>query len=198
MWVTLKWIGRVVIYLLLAFFILMVYFGVSTRIFGGPPAIFGREMYVVLSGSMEPGIHVGSVIFDTPNVDVSKLAVGDVITFKNPDDPSMMITHRIRNVYHHGSQLEFRTKGDANNATDPFLVPSQNVIAQYDNFTIPYIGYYLEFVKTKLGMGLMLIVPGALLIITQMISLVRTLRGELGSKKKSLRNPKPDSNSHIG
>lgn len=187
--IAVKWIGRIISYALLLLFALVLYFGVSTRILGGPPTIFGHEMYVVLSGSMEPHIHVGSVIFDAPHFHVNQLAVGDVITFKSPDDSSMLITHRIHSIIHKGNLLEFQTKGDANPTPDPFLVPAQNVVAQYSNFTIPYLGYYLEFVKTKLGMGLVLIVPGALLIISQIISLFRTIWKEVDSKKPAEAKP---------
>lgn len=180
---TLKWAGRVVTYLLLAFFALILYLGVSSRIAGGPPTIFGHEMYVVLSGSMVPTFQVGSVIFDTPHINPATLKVGEMITFKAPYTQNMLITHRIIQVIHRGNQLLFHTKGDANKVADFFLVPSQNVVAQYDNFTVPYVGYYLEFVKTKLGMALTLIIPGALLIISQMVSLTRSLRKELRAKE---------------
>ncbi|KUO96109.1 hypothetical protein ATW55_01375 [Ferroacidibacillus organovorans] len=145
--------------------------------------MFGHEMYVVLSGSMVPTLQVGSVIFDTPHINPVTLKTGEIITFKAPYTQNMLITHRIVQVIHRGNQLLFHTKGDANKVSDFFLVPSQNVVAQYDNFTVPYVGYYLEFVKTKLGMALTLIIPGALLIISQMISLTRSLRKELRAKE---------------
>ena len=180
-----KWGSNLITVILGVAMIVTMYAAVSSRLSqGGAPRIFGLQWYEVLSGSMEPGIKVGSVIFDKPNPNVSKLKVGDVITFKAPmsefpgyppDNGQLVITHRIHKIVNQNGQVEFQTKGDANNAPDPSLVPASNVIAEYDNFTIPYLGYYLNFTKTKLGIGLLLILPGALLILSTMASLIREI-----------------------
>lgn len=170
----LKWGGNVVTLVLGVALILTVYTAVTSRLYG-VPRVFGLQMYEVLSGSMEPGIHTGSVIFDKPGVNVKSLKVGDVITFKASDDPKMLITHRIVKVTTQDGALGFQTKGDANDAADSGLVPATNVVAQYDNITIPYLGYYLSFMKSKMGIIVLIIVPGALLIITTMIGLFREI-----------------------
>lgn len=170
-----RWVSNLVTIVLGLLLIVTMYAAVSSRLSNGTPTIFGQQWYEVLSGSMEPRIHTGSVIFDKPIANGSNLKVGDVITFKAPNQEyganELIITHRIHKIVHQNGQLMFQTKGDANNAPDPSLVPSSSVIAQYDNFTIPYLGYYLNFTKTKLGVALLLILPGALLIISTMVSL---------------------------
>ena len=180
----LKWGSNLITAILGIILVVTMYAAVSSHLSGGTPKIFGLQWYEVLSGSMEPRIQVGSVIFDKPNVNVNQLKVGDVITFKAPQNEFpgytnpgniLIITHRIHKIVKQNGQLEFQTKGDANNAPDPMLVPTSNVIAQYDNITIPYLGYYLSFIKTKLGIGLLLVLPGALLIISTLISLFREI-----------------------
>ena len=189
-----KWGSNLITVVLGILLIVTMYAAVSSRLNKGNPSIFGLQWYEVLSGSMEPGIHTGSVIFDKPHVNTGNLKVGDVITFKAPDQEygpkEMIITHRIRQITKQNGQLMFQTKGDANDTPDAKLVPATNVIAQYDNITIPYLGYYLNFTKTKLGIGLLLILPGALLIISTMVSLFREIGrlqkgSESGSKVKS-------------
>ncbi|KPV42476.1 peptidase S26 [Alicyclobacillus ferrooxydans] len=174
-----KWGSNLVTIILGIILLITMYAAVSTRLNGGNPKVFGLQWYEVLSGSMEPGIHTGSVILDKPNADTNQLKVGDVITFKAPDQEyganETVITHRIQQVEHQNGQLLFQTKGDANDAPDPALVPAANVIAQYDNITIPYLGYYLNFVKTRLGIGLLVILPGVLLIASTMASLFRDI-----------------------
>ncbi len=175
----LKWGSNLITLILGVILIVTMYAAVSSRLSNGTPTIFGQQWYEVLSGSMEPRIHTGSVIFDSPKVNVNSLKVGDIITFKAPNQEyganELIITHRIHKIVHQNGQLLFQTKGDANNAPDPSLVPAGNVIAQYDNFTIPYLGYYLSFTKTKLGVGLLLILPGALLVLSTMVSLFREI-----------------------
>lgn len=170
----LKWGGNVVTVILTAVLILTVYAAVTSRV-NGVPKLFGYTMYEVLSGSMEPGIHTGSVIFDKPGVDAKSLKAGDVITFKAADDPKTLITHRIIEVEIQDGAPAFRTKGDANNAPDSGFVRASNVVAQYSNITIPYLGYYLNFMKSKMGIILLVIVPGALLILVTMIGLFREI-----------------------
>ncbi|QSO50081.1 signal peptidase I [Alicyclobacillus mengziensis] len=191
-----KWGSDLITVILGIILIVTMYAAVSTRISGGTPRVFGLQWYEVMSGSMEPQIHTGSVIFDKPNVNVSNLKVGDVITFRAPDQEygpdEMIITHRISKVEHQNGQLMFQTKGDANDSPDPSLVPANNVVAQYDNMTIPYLGYYLTFAKTKLGIGLLVILPGALLIISTMVSLFRDI---LNSEKRSKSDGSPEAST---
>ncbi|MGC7870030.1 signal peptidase I [Desulfosporosinus sp. SYSU MS00001] len=190
----LKWGSTVVTVILGIALIVTVYTAVTSRI-KGVPEIGGLQMYEVLSGSMEPGIHTGSVIFDKPGVDAKTLRVGDVITFKAIDNPKMLITHRIVQVKTQDGAPAFQTKGDANDAADSGLVPAANVVAQYKNITIPYVGYYLNFMKSKMGIILLIIVPGALLILTTMISLFREIMKIEKDKKPDLVNASSDATS---
>lgn len=153
----------------------------------GVPQVFGLQMYEVLSGSMEPIISTGSVIFDKPNVDAKSLKAGDVITYKTLDDDKILITHRIIEVKQENGAPAFLTKGDANDAQDPELIPGANVVGQYSNITIPLLGFYLNFLKSKMGIILLIIVPGALLIVSTMVGLFREiLKVEKNKKADSL------------
>lgn len=194
----LKWGGNVVTVILGVVLILTLYASVTSRI-NGVPTISGLQMYEVLSGSMEPGIHTGSVIFDRPDVNVKNLKVGDVITYNAPEgefenvNDKIIITHRILKIENQNGQLMFQTKGDANNAPDPKLVPENNVIAQYSNITIPYLGYYINFMKSKMGILLLMIVPGALLILITMIGLFR----EIAKLEKDKTSDSVDTTSDV-
>lgn len=163
--------------------LLTMYAALSSRLNHGTPNVFGRQVYEVLSGSMEPKIHTGSIIFDNPHVNVKQLQVGDVITFNVPHE-NIIVTHRIAQVLNVNGQPVFETKGDANPTKDTWKIPGNDVIGGYSNLTIPYIGYYLNFLKTRLGVSLLLIVPGALLIIFAMASMFREiLKLQKGTKE---------------
>lgn len=147
---------------------------ISSHLSGGTPKFFGKTMMMVLSGSMEPKIHTGSVVFVSDIKDPSQLKVGDVITFKSPVIKDRIITHRIKEIRNSGN-LEFVTKGDNNQTNDPLAVPEQNVLGKYANITIPYLGYIMSFLQSKKGLGLALIIPGVLLIILELFTVWRTL-----------------------
>jgi signal peptidase I len=172
-----KWVSKLTTALLVLLLVLMLFVTISSKINGGAPKVFGKEILTVLSGSMEPGIKTGSVIAVKPvgNPLVETFTKGDVITFKAVDNQNMMITHRIVDVQGTGANLKYVTKGDNNDGQDPMPVPAGNVVAHYANFTIPYLGYILSWVKTKVGIAALLFVPGLYLILQPLISLYRSM-----------------------
>ena len=112
--------------------------------------IVGLTPYVVLSGSMEPTYHTGSLIYDK-KVDPFTLKEGDVITFMVSEDT--LATHRIVGVVpdeEDPGTIRFRTKGDANDAEDGTLVHYKNVVGT-PVFTIPYLGYFSNWITHAPG-----------------------------------------------
>ena len=112
--------------------------------------IVGLTPYVVLSGSMEPTYHTGSLIYDK-KVDPFALKEGDVITFMVSEDT--LATHRIVGVVPDEDEpgtIRFRTKGDANDAEDGTLVHYKNVVGT-PVFTIPYLGYFSNWITHAPG-----------------------------------------------
>lgn len=123
--------------------------------------ITGGHIVTVLSGSMEPTYHTGSLLFVRP-VDVSELAAGDVIAYVVSDN--VMVTHRIVEVVpdeSDASQLRFRTKGDANTAADEALVSDSNVVGT-PLFSLPLAGYAVNYVQHPPGL---FVAVGAVLVI---------------------------------
>ena len=112
--------------------------------------LFGLQVFSVLSGSMEPNYHVGSLIY-VKEVDYHELKSGDVITYMLDED--LVATHRIVDVFpdqDDPSVLRYQTKGDANEAADGTLVHYKNVIGT-PVFTIPYLGYVADFIQKPPG-----------------------------------------------
>ncbi|XQY90594.1 signal peptidase I SipW [Metabacillus sp. HB246100] len=142
--------------------ILMVFVVVTSKASGGEPQIFGYQLKTVLSGSMEPGIKTGSIIAVKPGGDMSRFSEGDVITFKQEEN--VLVTHRITETIKNGDQVMYRTKGDNNDSEDMEPVLSENVVAEYNGFTIPYVGYFMDFTNSKNG-AFLFIIPGILLAI---------------------------------
>ena len=113
--------------------------------------LFGIYPYTVLSGSMEPTYHTGSLIY-VKDVDPFQLRSGDVITFMLDEDT--LATHRIVEVVpdpEDPSTIRFMTKGDANDVVDGSLVHYKNVVGT-PIFSIPYLGYFANFVQNPPGL----------------------------------------------
>ena len=112
--------------------------------------LVGFRVFTVLSGSMEPTYHVGSLIY-VKDVDYRQLEAGDVITFML--DENTVATHRIIQVVPDEDEpevLRYATQGDANDAPDGTLVHYKNVIGT-PVFTIPKLGYVANYIQNPPG-----------------------------------------------
>lgn len=111
------------------------------------PKFVGGQTLSVLSGSMEPGIPVGSLIVIT-DVNANELEVDDVITFKVSD--STLVTHRIVEIDE--EQQLYTTKGDANETNDGNQISHNNIVGKLV-FSVPLLGYLSIYMQTPLGIA---------------------------------------------
>ena len=149
----------------------------------GGVRILGYQVFTVLSGSMEPVYHTGSLIY-VKDVDYRDLGEGDVITFMLNEDT--VATHRIVGVVpdeEDPSVVRYRTKGDANDAEDGALVHYKNVIGS-PVFTIPYLGYAANYIQNP---------PGTYIAISggAVLMLLVFLPDLLGSDEEEKKTEKP-------
>jgi len=130
------------------------------------------EVKVVKSGSMEPAVHVGSIVVIQP---AASYAAGDVITFGEDTKTQIPTTHRIVRVEGSAAQTAFVTKGDANDAEDPTPTSISKVKGKM-LFTIPYVGYALAFARTKLGFFLLVGVPASIIVVEELLNIFKEMR----------------------
>ena len=112
------------------------------------PKLLGYQEYAVLSGSMEPQIEVGALVYDRTFNEAANLAVGDIITYRLTGDT--LVTHRIVSVDKEGKTVT--TKGDANEMEDAVPVSFDAIMGVYA-FDFPLLGYLTIYVKTPLGIS---------------------------------------------
>jgi signal peptidase len=67
---------------------------------------------------------------------------------------------------------QFITRGDANRVNDSDPVSADEILGKVV-FHIPYIGYALSFARTKKGMAILILIPGLLLLSSQIIQLYK-------------------------
>lgn len=111
------------------------------------PNFLGYKSYAVISGSMEPNIHVGSIVFAN-EVDFNELKVDDIVTYRLQSNS--MVTHRIESIDSENKTIV--TKGDANNENDGAPISSDRIQGRVD-LTIPLLGYISVYIKTPLGIA---------------------------------------------
>jgi signal peptidase I len=125
------------------------------------PFFFGIKSLTVLSGSMEPTIHVGDIVV-VRQIAPLDARVGDVVTFRDPADRDKLITHRVRKMSVANGVVSFETKGDANTSVEHWKIANEGTIGLV-MYRVPKLGYALYYVHGALGRLLLVVVPALLL-----------------------------------
>lgn len=145
------------------------------------------EVKIVQSGSMEPAISTGALTIIRP---IANYAVGDVITFGPDTKTRVPTTHRIVASEVLNGTTYYTTKGDANEDPDPRQVAQSAVIGKV-LFSIPYLGFLLDFAKKPIGFALLIGVPAAIIIFDEVGKIwneVRATKRKEEEEKKEKEN----------
>lgn len=139
----------------------------------------GLTPYAVLSGSMEPNYHVGSLIY-VKHVEPQEIKVGDPITFVLNKELTVA-THRVIAI--DSENQMFHTKGDANETPDAGGVYFPNLIGK-PIFTIPMLGFFSHWITNPPGMYIG-ITAGVILIILVFLPGILEKADAADKKKKT-------------
>jgi signal peptidase len=140
------------------------------------PRMLGWQGVIVLSGSMQPELQVGDLVFVDPGTDVASIHEGDVISYRSSQYRGQMVSHRVIEVVRNeGGGLNFRTKGDANEDADAQLVPARDVVGAI-RLQVPYLGQVAQKLRNPVVFYMIIGIPAALLIAHEMGNIARQFR----------------------
>lgn len=131
------------------------------------PNFIGFKTFSVISGSMEPNIPVGSLVY-TKNVDFEDIEVGDVISYQLSEDT--MVTHRVNSINQNEKSLIM--KGDANEKVDIGEVQESQIVGKVA-LTIPFLGYIAIYSRTPLAIVAICIVIAILIIVNMLPGILK-------------------------
>lgn len=168
-------LGRILSTSIILFEVLIIIFLVISKVQGNPPTLFGHQMYFIQTGSMSPYLEPGDVII-SKKYDGGELVAGkdgDVVTYYGDvRGKTDMITHRVIEV--NGDTVV--TQGDFNNTADsPITKNDIEAVMVYKTVAIDKI---YKIISTTWGFWLFIFTPIALLIISEIVSLVKELKRE--------------------
>lgn len=147
------------------------------------PLLLGYQELAVLSGSMEPDIPVGSVVYVDDDIEPAELESGDVVTYAL--DSSVYVTHRVVSVDTDKQILV--TKGDANEVEDGEIQFDQ-VVGKV-TFHLPYLGILTSNVRTSKGIMTITIAIVVILALNFLPAILSSDQkeeaGEKGDNKKN-------------
>lgn len=145
------------------------------------PITGNYKLMIVQSRSMAPAIKMGSIVVVKP---VDDYKIGDAITFGPYTRTKAPTTHRIYDIKVSGGVPSYITKGDANNAPDTREITKRDVLGKV-LFSVPYLGFAVDFAKKPLGFALIIIVPAAIIIFDE----IKKIYGEIRKKEEPTINP---------
>ena len=111
------------------------------------PRILGLTVYTVVSGSMEPAIPVGSLVY-VKEVEAAEVQEGEIIAFYSASGSGAVITHRV--VKNQIVSGKFITKGDANETEDAMPIAYELLVGKVV-LHIPVLGKILSILVTPIG-----------------------------------------------
>ena len=157
----------VLLIILIVFYIVRVNFLASNDKLGEVKINF----YTILTQSMYPTIKAGDVVI-TYKEDNNKYNDGDVITFVSEQNGGITITHRVDEVYNVNNSYSYKTKGDNNNAPDNEITSGDNVLGKVV-VKIPKVGYIQQFLVSKTGWIVAVILPCLGIVIYDILKLFK-------------------------
>lgn len=143
------------------------------------PRAFGYMPFAVLSGSMEPDLPVGSMVF-VRQVEPTDITVGDNATFYRSDG---VVTHQVYEI--DPAAQTIGTQGIANKNADGTIMhdaeqtPFSRVIGTV-SFCVPYLGFVNAYCTTM--PGLLVVVAVLALLVAASIVLDRVVPDEPAGK----------------
>lgn len=140
--------------------------------------LVGLTPYAVLTGSMEPELPVGSLVY-IRDVDPSDVKPGDAITFEL--ESGTLVTHEVFEV--DAQEQTFRTRGIANKDDQGNISPDAAPVAWSQlvgvvAFRVPYLGYINNFVTHTPGIYITVSFVAVVIAVSILIELFESNKEE--------------------
>ena len=165
------------VFLLLALLVTVIVFSAERN--NGVSNIMGFMPMTVESNSMSPTFKKGDLIIVKEIDDVNDLKEGDVITYwTHIGGKRVRNTHRIVkvNLNDQGQLESFTTRGDNNNGIDDDTPASPNdIIGKWSGKRLAGCGKALDFLRTKKGFFMCIIIPMAIFFLFELYKFIVTL-----------------------
>ncbi|MBO5870301.1 MAG: signal peptidase I [Clostridia bacterium] len=165
----------ILIVVLVLFSVIISISSITAKANGGVPDLFGYSPFSVQTNSMYPTLSKGDYIF-VEKCDAESLEIGDIITyFTFINGQRVVNTHRIVDIKINGSIIQYQTQGDnkeTNPEPDESLLSQGDIIGKFSGTKIPVMGSVIDYLSTKMGFFLVILLPVLLFTLYQIYKLV--------------------------
>jgi signal peptidase I len=142
------------------------------------PHMLGYRTMTMLTASMAPEIDPGDVTLVTP-IAISEVTEGMVITYHKPIEDHSLVTHRVVSVETAANgTVTVHTKGDANEAIDPWTATLEGDTAYEVRAVIPELGHLIQALRAPVVTQVLLYGAPTLLVGWILLTIWRPARTE--------------------
>lgn len=196
----LKRIGSVIVDILIVivFIIstLVVVASITANRTGGQPSVMGYVISSVQTGSMQGTINEGDLVVGKLIDANTEIKEGDIISYyEYYGGKQIVITHRVVDIMEHPTDPGYITKGD-NEKYEDEIVKSRDDIQSVYKFRIPFVGKFIDFLKTPFGFIICLVIPLLIFICYQGYKLIilffKNKQAEIDEKVENLKKSKAE------
>ena len=171
-----KVIANVLVWIVLILALLITIIVFSSGRNNGVANLLGYIPMTVESDSMKPTFAKDDLIMCKEIDDVYSLQKGDVITFWTIiDGQKVKNTHRIVDITEIDGSRSFVTRGDNNQIDDTIPVLPGDVIGKWTEFKIGGFGKGMNFLRTKKGFFICIVIPMAVFFLVELYKFIVTL-----------------------
>lgn len=163
----LKIVFNVIAWVVLIFALLITILVFSSDKNNGTASLLGYVPLTVESDSMKPTFKKGDLI-------ISK-EIDDITFWTLIKGQKVKNTHRIAEVLNDNGSVGFITRGDANNVDDTYTVYAGDIIGQWKGAKIGGFGKVMDFLRTKTGFFICILLPIALFFLFELYKLIATI-----------------------
>lgn len=136
------------------------------------PGFFGMEFAPEMTDHMEPKIDQGSLMIMKP---AEENKVGDVVVFVSSEDENQFITAEITEKKMVNEINVYRMQYANGEVQIPGSV-AQTRIRSVVHYSIPWLGYAVDFVDSIPGVIALIVFPCLLIIVIEIVRMVRIVR----------------------
>lgn len=140
-------------------------FAAFTLVTANTKWLLGIRSFVVVSGSMQPALPVGSVVYVIPQ---AQYFVGSIVAYTNA--ATQTVTHRIVSINDKADGRYYRLKGDANNTPDSDEIKGSSVIGM-SFLHVPYLGRLVQILRKPFGFVGFIVIPTFAYIVYELKSI---------------------------
>lgn len=192
----LKKIGSVLVdvLIILVFIVstLVVVMSITAKRTGGQPNVMGYVFASVQTDSMQGTINQGDFVVGKLIDANTEIKVGDIVSYRDYlNGKEITVTHRVVEIYEHETDPGYITQGDNEKYSDEVVKSRDTIISVY-KFRIPFLGKFIDFLKTPFGFIITLVIPLLAFIAWQAYKLIllifKSKQAELDEQAEKLQN----------